>query len=336
MHSLFGLWPSVLLAGCLPAALIAAEPATPNEVSLGRGIVVQLASAEEGRQVLAMRDAFIDELSPFDRQARLRSDREVSADEVLRHAAEQARDWNEDETQRIVAALTPLAARLARWELPLPKTVLVVKTTGEEEGNAAYCRGAAIVLPRRMIAQTPDRLERLLAHELFHVLNSHNPKLRDRLYAIIGFEPSGSIELPDSLARRKITNPDAPRVEHVLALEHEGEPLIVAPLLVADRDRYDPARGGTLFTYLQFRLLAVERRDDRFAARLDATGEPMLLKAEDVPDYRRRIGENTNYIIHPEEILADNFALLVTGKTDVPTPRILDEMDRVLKQGDAP
>ena len=39
-----------------------------------------------------------------------------------------------------------------------------------------------------------------------------------------------------------------------------------------------------------------------------ARRQPVLLDPEDLPDYHRRIGRNTNYIIHPDEILADNFA----------------------------
>ena len=41
-------------------------------------------------------------------------------------------------------------------------------------------------------------------------------------------------------------------------------------------------------------------------------GQPVLHEAS-VPDFHRQIGSNTGYIIHPEEILADNFAALVTG-----------------------
>jgi hypothetical protein len=50
-----------------------------------------------------------------------------------------------------------------------------------------------------------------------------------------------------------------------------------------------------------------------------------------VPDYARQIGRNTPYTIHPEEILAENFALLVRGETDVPSPEVLRRMEDVLR-----
>ena len=48
------------------------------------------------------------------------------------------------------------------------------------------------------------------------------------------------------------------------------------------------------------------------------------------PAFLEKIGKNTNYIIHPDEILADNFVRLVMEDKDVPTPRIIEEMRKVL------
>jgi hypothetical protein len=45
-----------------------------------------------------------------------------------------------------------------------------------------------------------------------------------------------------------------------------------------------------------------------------------------------QVGRNTQYIIHPEEILADNFALLVLGESKIPTPEILQKMREVLSR----
>jgi hypothetical protein len=42
------------------------------------------------------------------------------------------------------------------------------------------------------------------------------------------------------------------------------------------------------------------------------------------------VGRNTDYIIHPEEILAENFALLVLGAGNVPSPEVLTRMREAL------
>jgi hypothetical protein len=35
---------------------------------------------------------------------------------------------------------------------------------------------------------------------------------------------------------------------------------------------------------------------------------------------------NTNYAIDPEEALADNFVFVITKKTDLPSPEIVERM----------
>ena len=57
----------------------------------------------------------------------------------------------------------------------------------------------------------------------------------------------------------------------------------------------------------------------------------MLVEPTDVPGYAEQIGANTKYIIHPEEILADNFVFLIDGRIDLPTPRIIEQMGNVLQ-----
>ncbi len=42
-------------------------------------------------------------------------------------------------------------------------------------------------------------------------------------------------------------------------------------------------------------------------------GDPLCHAPESVPAYLALARRHTGYIIHPEETMADNFALLVTG-----------------------
>ena len=46
-------------------------------------------------------------------------------------------------------------------------------------------------------------------------------------------------------------------------------------------------------------------------------------------DFWEQVGYNTIYTIHPEEILADNFALLVTGSGEIYSPEIISKMREV-------
>jgi hypothetical protein len=217
-----------------------------------------------------------------------------------------------------------------------PETVWLVQTTGNEEGGAAYCRGPAIVLPHRHVRRDDGDLERLLAHELFHVASSHDAALRARLYAVIGFELCQPIEVPESLANRKLTNPDGPLLDCLISIEHEGRSLRLAPLLFSSQENYDAARAGTIFDYLTFRLMEVEPTpggDGSASGAWQATlrdGRPALHDPRTLADFHRKIGRNTGYIIHPDEILADNFAHLVLKTENLPSPEIVTQMRAIL------
>src|SRR5262249_36039098 len=137
-----------------------------------------------------------------------------------------------------------------------PKGIVLIHTSGDEEANAAYTRGTAIVLPTKVLSYQPTQLDRLLLHELFHVLGRHDGAVRAKLYRIIGFEPCEPIEPPASLAPRRITNPDAPRIDCTINLTAaDGRVFTGAPILYSAIKAYDAKRGGTIFEYLTFRLL---------------------------------------------------------------------------------
>ncbi len=320
----------VLLVLVLAACLLIV-PAAAVEVPLGEHTVVRFADQHEGIAALTARDDYIQQLSPFDRQVRLRTDRPVSDDEFLGFIAGHVRPWTNDEIARLRSMLDELAKKLGPWKLPLPPLILLVKTSGEEEGRAAYCRGNAIVLPQNMVDQQPSRLPKILPHEVFHVLSSHNPELRRKLYATIGFHPVGEVPLPEALAARKITNPDAPLNNYAIATDSPGGRVEWLPVLISKSERYDRSRGGTLFNYLEFKLLQLEREGNSWRPAL-RNGQPVLIDPASVPGYAAQIGDNTKYIIHPEEILADNFVFLLDGRIDLPTPRVVEAMGNVLQE----
>ena len=50
-----------------------------------------------------------------------------------------------------------------------------------------------------------------------------------------------------------------------------------------------------------------------------------------LPNYFEQIGSNNGYIIHPDEILADNFIKLVNEDKQLKTPKIVEQMESVLR-----
>lgn len=93
-------------------------------------------------------------------------------------------------------------------------------------------------------------------------------------------------------------------------------------------------KGGEFFNYLEFRLLLVKRANDSDAVTPLYDGQqPKLIAIKQASGFHEQVGKNTRYIIHPEEILADNFVLLVLGKRNIPSPEIVEKMEIILKDG---
>ncbi len=311
-------------------AAVAVESPLPVSIALTKTTEVRFATPEEGRAILTDDDPFTSSLSRFDLQCRLKTDKDVTLAQWKQFVAEHVRPWEPAEIDAITQSLERLRNRLTDFRLPLPPLIRLVHTTGDEEANAAYTRGTSIVLPTKVTKYDAMQLDRLLAHELFHLLSRQDGAIRAKLYKIIGFELCDPIELPPSLAPRRITNPDAPLIDCTISLtSKDGKMATCAPVLYSQTKQFDPTRSASLFQSFVFRLLVVERRANRWQPLL-VRGEPVVINPREEPTFFDKVGQNTNYIIHPDEILADNFVRLVMKDENVPTPRIIDEMRRVL------
>ena len=314
--------------------LLADEPLTADTQ-------LEFASLETGRTLVSTRDTFIGALSRFDRQVRLQTDGEATEAALLEFLAREVVAWDDAATGNdpveattrtlITQSIERLRPKLESFRIPLPKTVLLVQVSGKEEANAAYTRGTAIMLPKPRIQKLkPDALDRLLLHELFHVLSRNAPELRRDLYRIIGFHVCDPMALPPAMADLKLTNPDAPLIDCRIELTDDGETCWAAPILYSSSATYDAVKKPPLFQYLTFRLMKLEEHDGRWRPLLKV-GEPILIDPAQSKSFADQIGQNTKYIIHPDEVLADNFVFLVMQTEKLPSPEIIERMGERLR-----
>jgi len=315
-------------------ALLADEPLTADTQ-------LEFASLETGRTLVSTRDTFIGALSRFDRQVRLQTNGEATEAALLEFLAREVVAWDDAATGNdpveattrtlITQSIERLRPKLESFRIPLPKTVLLVQVSGKEEANAAYTRGTAIMLPKSRIQKLkPDALDRLLLHELFHVLSRNAPELRRDLYRIIGFHVCDPMALPPAMADLKLTNPDAPLIDCRIELTDDGETCWAAPILYSSSATYDAVKKPPLFQYLTFRLMKLEEHDGRWRPLLKE-GEPILIDPAQSKSFADQIGQNTKYIIHPDEVLADNFVFLVMQTEKLPSPEIIERMSERLR-----
>jgi len=315
------------MGGAALAPLGQAQESAPAFTGFA-GTRVRFASVEDGRSVLSADDEWMGATSEFQRRAVMNSAEPVTLEAFRRWNADAVRPWPAEQRLRWLAALERLAPAFADLRIPLPDELWLITTNGQESANAPYTRANAVVLPGEAnMAGYTDAM--LLAHELWHVASRHAPALASRLYAEIGFEPVPQLVFPEAWAALRIANPDAPQNRHALQLQVGGRTPWVTPVLVAARTTLQP--GETFFSVMEVRLLEVEPDAAGGSSRaVLRDGAPAWHTLQARHDYLRRLGGNTGYVIHCEEAMADNVALLAAGVTPR-NPALLARIRAVLQ-----
>ena len=298
-------------------------------IILYKNAKIVFAQAEEARDILTTKDEYINSLTDFDRRIRLNKTESVSEKEHLDFLSEQVLAWSENEKARVESMIINIVDSLKDYNLNLPAKIMLIKTTGKEEGQAAYCRGNAIIIPKNILDQQSPNMERLIVHELFHIFTKNNLQTRETLYSIINFHKCEKAELPRRITDIELTNPDVPKERYYIELEHDGRNIKVIPILTLPN--FDVKRGMPFFSYLRLKLVEVEKNNNEYIYKRDNSGQPVMYDQRQLSDYLKKVGNNTSYLIHPEEILADNFTIMVLGNQPAKSKWVIDKMQSVLE-----
>lgn len=302
---------SALALLCGSVALSAFAQSSADSFFGFPGTEVRFASLEAGRALLTADDEWMQATSDFQRRAIMGSASPVTWDAFRRWNGDAVRPWSDEQKSRWLHALDELAPAVAALRIPLPRVVYLIATTGQESGGAPYTRANAVMLagPAKMPGYTDAML---LAHELWHVAARHAPAIASRLYGGVGFRPMRELSFPQEWAALRIANPDALTNAHAMRLQVAGRTPWITPVLVASRAELRP--GETFFDVMDVRLLEVipgTAQDPTIA--VVQNGAPRWHPLDGPHDYLPQLGGNTGYVIHYEEAVADNVALLATG-----------------------
>lgn len=193
-------------------------------------------------------------------------------------------------------------------QFPIPDSIFLLKVRGNHYGPSTYyTRENSIIIPQAELDRKGVAdLTWVMLHELFHIYSRYNSAARETLYELIGFTKlRDTIIVPDSLTQRLLLNPDGINWRYAIQLKSEfGDPMLAVPLIVSANDKYISGLPD-YFDYIDFHLYPLETREGVYHV-----GPSSLAAVDQLPDFFQQIGDNTNYIIHPDEILADNFVLL--------------------------
>lgn len=205
----------------------------------------------------------------------------------------------------------------------VPTPVKLIKTKGNHYGQGSfYTRERCIIIPESDLRNfDEDRMLTVMLHELSHIITRYRPKLRDELYKTIGFEKiiqnESELNIPEPLKIKLLGNPDGLSTQHAIRLVKPNGQLIWAlPLVYSEYPNYTP-EVPFFFGYLRFQLFElVAREDGTFTLALKNDGRSTL-NLQEFPAFFEKITDNTDYIIHPDEIIADNFYLMLLSTNEM-------------------
>lgn len=196
-----------------------------------------------------------------------------------------------------------------------PDTIVLVAMQDAPYGAHIYfTRQAAVMLPITDL-KTADKADLLAIyrHELFHLISRQQPQARASWYAMANYEAvSADLHWASPRYHNRLANPDAPKFNY--ALQYEGKrylPLLYHP------DTLSEAEPKEIFAAnLRFAFLAL-------------SGDTVT--TQQLPEWHAKAASEANsaYFIHPEEVLAEHFSLLLGGES-VMYPKELEDLRKLL------
>lgn len=291
-------------------------------------IPFRFATRAEAQMLITDIDEYTRGWNQFDINVRLQTEQGRKS-KLLAFAMEQTLNWSDKDKERVAKSIGTLDAEIKKQKLSLhfPKELVFVKTTMKEEGGAqGYTRKGWIAIGEKALSELDDAgLTLLIAHEIFHILTRNSLDFKKAAYSTIGFAVMDrEILFPADIIEKRISNPDVNRYDSYISLTVNGKKENCTMMTYTD----SPYDGKTLFDYMRVGLIPLNEN----LTPLQQDGKTVVYSIGQAADFYEQVGMNTDYVINPEEILAENFAFLLTGKKDLKTPETVGRLREALVQ----
>jgi len=261
-------------------------------------------------------DGFYDQISEVEIQIQMKriepfKNRSEALSEYKKFISSEVTDWKTEEMnamlrlfQQVKSMCDTLSPRI------FPGGMRLIKVKTNHYGNDVYyTRGKNILIPENIFPlEDESRQLPVMIHEVFHILSRYNMELKHDLYDKIGFfKTLKPIKLNPALQKILLTNPDGVSFQYAMELE-EGVPgKLAVPLITSKFKNFRPDNPA-FFDYLNFDLYELKDMGSYFEVVSDDFGKTTI-PLKNTPVFFTKIKDNTQYIIHPDEIMADNFML---------------------------
>ena len=341
LYSMILLLCLVILCGCGSSQTKTTEVVREGTTEVARSetaatLNYRCASKEEGKELLLSNDAYFEGFSQNDLDYRMQK-KESTKEEFLSFAGDQVLDFTQEEKTLIDDYMASMAASLKEkgYTLPAIDEIVFIKTTMNEEGGAGgYTHGTQIYLSSNVLNEVisgdedakesyRSYMDDLMWHELFHCLTRCNPDFREKMYNLIHFTVMDKdYTLPPSVEEYHISNPDVEHHDSYAAFHIDGEDKDCFVDFVTTK--HFEKEGDTFF-------------DSGTTALIPTDGSDQYYTPDQADNFNEVFGTNTDYVIDPEECMAENFAFAMLygmegpeGK-GYPNPEIIEGIISYLK-----
>lgn len=259
---------------------------------------------------------FFDKLSRLEMDIQMKDTQKLTYDErkalFLPFIASETMNFDSTE-QVMISSVMDSALLLVDRLNPklLSETIQLIKINTNHYGPSVYyTRENGIYIPKDALAKgNKDELLAVMLHEIAHIISRSDIKLKHNLYDQIGFRPlNKDVVYPEAVKERILINPDGVNDDFYIPVKDKktNEEYRVIPIITSDKDSYRLS-SPAFFDYLKFDLYALDESGKVMATENGSS----TLKMDEVEGFFEEIEDNTGYIIHPDEIIADNFMLLI-------------------------
>ncbi len=276
-------------------------------------------------------DGFFDKISIIDMAIQLKSEKEyASREEALleykSYLRTEVMNWTDSEKILLNSIFDSIKVQVQRVNPSLmPDDIRLVKIRTNHYGpDVYYTRGKNIMIPENALYRQAARemLEPVMIHETFHIISRYDKPLREKIYALIGFfSHLKTLDIPQTITDMWLTNPDGISPDYYIQLTDGESSNKAIPLILSNKANFTLV-NPSFFSYLQFDLFELDESTGKL---LHGDNLGTTLTDGMMPGFFEQIKDNTQYIIHPDEIAADNFIYAITRSNITDSKRFSEE-----------
>lgn len=289
-------------------------------------IHIVYANKDKAKELLTSNDSFTNRWNHFDIAVRTHSNY-ATKEQLFQIAGKSCLEWSETDKNKLDSIAKYIEKRIEclGLKIDIPREIIMIKTTMEEEGNAgAYTRNNWIAIGQSVMDADIHKLTYIVGHELFHILTRNSIDFKRKVYSTIGFNIlDHEIQFKNDIRERIISNPDVDRYDSYGSFNINGSTQNCSMVLYTNK-AYD---GGSLFDYCNIGLIPL---DNNFVP-IQQKGKTLIYDLDEAKDFYDKVGNNTDYVFNPEEILADNFSYLLMESNNLPDKDLLQRIINALK-----